>query len=57
MDFDDEGGGDSGEQTSLDDVSMRTEPPWTELTKIRVVFKSSSYFFMNSLSNSSASLR
>jgi len=29
----------------------------TKLTKIRVVFRSSSYFFMNSPSYSSASLR
>jgi len=37
--------------------STRLPEPNTELTKIRVVFKSSSYFFMNSLSYSSASLR
>ena len=57
VDLDDECGGDGGEQTSLCPLLARGPEPRTKLTKIKVVFKSSSYFFMVSLSYSSASLR
>ena len=57
VELDNECGGDSGEQTSLRPLLARGPEPRTKLTKIKVVFKSSSYFFMVSLSYSSASLR
>ena len=57
IDLDDECGGDGREQTSLRLLSARANKNLVQLpTKIRVVFKSSSYFFMNSLSYSSDSL-
>jgi hypothetical protein len=57
MDLDDEGRGDGGEQTSLRPKSAHATRAMCMPTNISVVFKSSSYFFMNSLSYSSASLR
>ena len=59
VDLDNECGGDGGEQTSLLAL-VRMRPSKTfhkKLTKIRVVFKSSSYFVKNSSSYSSDSLR
>ena len=57
VDLDDECGCDGREQTGLLALSARAHQSLKRLTKISVVFKSSSYFFMNSLSYSSASLR
>jgi len=57
LDINDECRGDSREQTSLWKVNTGMHKYHVKLTKIRVVFKSSSCFFMNSLSYSSASLR
>ena len=57
LDLDDEGRCHGGEQTSLCAESVRLRPTNTgkKLTKIRVVFISSSYSLMNSRSYSSAS--
>ena len=58
IDLDDKCGGYSGEQTGLRPSLARVSQNFLiTLTKISVVFKSSSYFFMNSLSYSSDSLR
>jgi len=56
VDLDDEGGGHRGEQTGLlSDRYVSFEQSAAErLTKINVVFKSSSYLLLNSLSYSSA---
>jgi hypothetical protein len=58
MDLDDEGRSDGGEQTGLRPKSaLAHTSECVQPTNISVVFKSSSCFFMNSLSYSSASLR
>ena len=58
VDFNDERRCDGREQTGLEPrISTGRSELDAELTKIKVVFKSSSYFFMNSLSYSSATFR
>src|SRR5258708_6626678 len=60
VDLDDERGGDGGKQTGLISWLESVQQNFklhVALTKLRVVFKSSSYFLRNSLSYSSATLR
>ena len=57
VDLDDKGGSDCREQTGLYTWSGQVHQTHVELTKIKVVFKSSSCFLRNSLSYSSATLR
>ena len=50
VDLDDEGGSDGGEQTSLRHKSIHVAEHCGQHTNINVVSRSSSYFFINSLS-------
>ena len=57
MDLDDERGGYGGEETNLQLDSVHVYPSIVHDTNIRIVLRSPSCFFMNSLSYSSASSR